>query len=360
MRLCPETLARPRPSSPAHSFALSSILHVISEVAPSSSRGVLSWNILSRIRNVERQLTDSDAWRDFCGHTAVRVLCSPGGSFLSYAFPTVNKDMQNVETGRLQGMKYDKRGRDWVPLRVALATSNKNGQWPMFFPRETLALAEQAGGGTASLRPEFLPSGEISDDDDEEPAVFRRTKTLRSHFVFLTDSGPMNAPMEQQRKFVNQERKLWIQLIEGTVYPQLEAAASQGPLRVFYSGDYINSYEVMSTINGDRLLALCSLALVMTYMVVHTRKPLESVLAVLMIFGAVPIAFVVYAFLAGSGKLSIASFLAFFLVVGLGADVVFVFDDFWKQSGALPSEVGGAGPYYLFVLESGDFRFATL
>lgn len=52
----------------------------------------------------------------------------------------------------------------------------------------------------------------------------------------------------------------------------------------------------------------------------------------MLIASAIPTSYVLFALVTGSNKMSIASFLSVFLIVGLGSDVVFVYTDFWADS----------------------------
>ncbi|CAE8651119.1 unnamed protein product [Polarella glacialis] len=72
---------------------------------------------------------------------------------------------------------------------------------------------------------------------------------------------------------------------------------------------------------------------------------------------SIPVSFVVAMALTGSADTSIASFLAVFLVIGLGSDVVFVYTDFWRDSKEV--KVSRASRMTWTLLHAGKASFAT-
>ena len=101
-------------------------------------------------------------------------------------------------------------------------------------------------------------------------------------------------------------------------------------VRVWYDGDEIARLEVLRILWTDIQLASGSMAFVLLYLLIHTQSVFLSIAALITIIMSVPLSYVVFAFLSGTQSMSIASFLSLFLVVGLGADVVFVYTDFWR------------------------------
>merc|ERR1719265_1665091 len=79
---------------------------------------------------------------------------------------------------------------------------------------------------------------------------------------------------------------------------------------------------------SDAMFAIGSIVFVLCYMWFHTSSFALSLLGLLIIFASVPVA----AIITPSKTMSIASFLSIFLIVGIGSDVIFVFNDFWSQS----------------------------
>jgi hypothetical protein len=103
-------------------------------------------------------------------------------------------------------------------------------------------------------------------------------------------------------------------------------------IRVWYTGSDIEQAEVLSALYNDLGYAAGSLALVHFYVLVHTRSFLLCLAGPLIAILAVPLAYVTCAVLFGATTISFASFLSLFLIVGFGADVVFVYTDFWNSS----------------------------
>ena len=83
------------------------------------------------------------------------------------------------------------------------------------------------------------------------------------------------------------------------------------------------------------MFATGSICFVFCYMLFHTRSVFLSAMSLPLMFASIPLAFCCYAGVADSNKVTVASLLSLFLIVGLGSDVVFVFTEFWGQSAGL-------------------------
>lgn len=93
----------------------------------------------------------------------------------------------------------------------------------------------------------------------------------------------------------------------------------------------VQASEIMSLLFADLYLAASSMAFVYVYLLLYMRSWLLTTLTLFIIMGSIPFAFTLYSALAGP-DLHMAQFLSLFLVVGLGADIVFVYIDTWRQS----------------------------
>eukprot|EP00913_Durusdinium_trenchii_P001822 g1688.t1 len=153
-------------------------------------------------------------------------------------------------------------------------------------------------------------------------------------------SGP------EQGRVLDEMRKTWDEFLDKAVIPLLrEESQKSSSLNVFYTGSTLYGKEVTSTLLGDLVLAGGSITFVLVYLILHTHSILLGVMGLLIIVGAIPISYVVFAVVTGSNKMSIASFLSVFLIVGLGSDVVFVYTDFWADSRSRKENYGSRMTY---------------
>ncbi|CAK0847721.1 unnamed protein product [Prorocentrum cordatum] len=134
-------------------------------------------------------------------------------------------------------------------------------------------------------------------------------------------------------------REEWVEFARVELLPVLQEASrgienKDWQLRVYFTGDELAELEIMTSLFSDLYLAAGSMLFVVAYMLFHTKSMLVSLVGFFVITLSIPTAYAISAFTTGTTSLSIASFLAVFLVVGLGSDVVFIYSDFWHDSAA--------------------------
>jgi len=268
----------------------------------------LDERVLRVQRDLEQRLLSLQGWRDFCierGNQALQFRCSPGESLVAYAWPSETEVSDGHHT---HSYTFDGGGRDLLPQPALLAL-----------------MKQTTSDGLDPLR-YFTKEFSIPDvgSSEEVPAV----QGLRTKYVFtisvsqqtasggrIIDLASANADYE---KFIVDE-----------VYPVLsDSQLDEEPAHIYYEGDVITGYEIEKTLMEDLMWAIGSISFVLLYMWAHTKRFYLSICALLIIFAAVPVGYV----LTPVAKTTIASFLSVFLITGVGSDVVFVFTDFWDQS----------------------------
>eukprot|EP00435_Cladocopium_sp_Y103_P059385 s1533_g21.t1 len=112
--------------------------------------------------------------------------------------------------------------------------------------------------------------------------------------------------------------------------PRLRPAlllASSEELKVFFYGDAITQAEVEATVWHDAAYALGSLLFIFFYLVWYLRSFRLTVMALFCIALSFPISYAFYCLVYGHGKMIAINFLSLFVVLGVGADDVFVLHD---------------------------------
>jgi len=127
----------------------------------------------------------------------------------------------------------------------------------------------------------------------------------------------------------------WDEIVADELYPYLEKGwenvfkpSRNVPVKMYFYGDGVTSYQVNHTIFMDCLWAIGSFTFVLLYLRFHTGSQVISVSSLGIIFISVPVAYV----LTPAKNTTVVYFLALFLITGVGSDVVFVFTDYWEQA----------------------------
>lgn len=97
------------------------------------------------------------------------------------------------------------------------------------------------------------------------------------------------------------------------------------------SYNYISS-QFDSIVTRDLSFAIFAIILVMLTIWVHTTSVFLASSAILQIFLSFPLSYLIYFFVFRQAYFSALQILTIFLVLGIGADDVFVFTDAWKQA----------------------------
>ncbi len=117
---------------------------------------------------------------------------------------------------------------------------------------------------------------------------------------------------------------------------------SSGTIVRWYAG-YLRSKDSSLVINYDLSWAGASVAAVWAYMCVHTGSAFVASLGMFEILMSFPVSVFIYRVVFGVRYLGNIQILSIFIVLGVGADDVFVFFDAWRQSETLRARSGRDG-----------------
>lgn len=303
------------------------------------SGSLFSAAVLSEIAGFEQRLRDISAWTQFCDSLmdSYKAFCNPGMSVANYGLPRLETTDGHIVPSTLS---LDGEGADRMPLETMFGTIMNHGM-------EKILLPSEFDGQSAF---------ELAENHAKITAV-------RSAFRFKLFCCSATDSQAIQGKVISDGKEKWIEFLEDHVLDVLRNPQPDGidaedwALRVWYEGSELEGIEVLQALRSDIMLAAGSMTFVFLYMLFHTRSIFLSSFALLLIGLSVPLSYVVFLVLAQSQTMSIASFLSLFLIVGLGADVVFVYTDFWMKAEKM--NVSEAERFAYTYKEAGKATFAT-
>ncbi|CAJ1371717.1 unnamed protein product [Effrenium voratum] len=297
-------LLRRLQASNAKAYSTKDLYVAYNLVSPAGSQGILSTKFLSQMSRLEQSLREYPGFEAFCNQTDAEYhgLCNPGLSFSSYALPTLDITQGSIVP---DSMMLDGLGFDPVPIRTAFLVAKEHG--------------------LASL---FLPTG--YDPDVDEGAA-----SLRTLFRFKFVVGSASDKVEDRVAAARAVDAKWADFFEEIVVPALtspDLLTSTDSLKVWFDGTGFRDYEVSMAVMKDIPLAVGSAVFILCYMLLHTRSVMLAIVGPLLAMLSVPITFIVCGAIFGNTTVNFANFLAVFLAIGFGADVMFVYYDAWAQS----------------------------
>lgn len=270
-----------------------------------SSSGILGTKAISQIRNFERKFRTSSALIDFCNKTAeeYRGLCNPGLSITDYIMPSQTIIGRDIVP---DSMILDSNGFEAVPIATAFL------------------IAEQQ-----DVSKVILPMG-------FDPKVDDRTDVVRSAFRFKFEVGTASDTIKSRTRRKNEVADMWQRFFEDVVIPTFTSDDSLKGLKdsmyVWVDGTGFKDFEVRRAVMKDIPLAVGSAVFIYLYMLLHTRSLLLAFFGPILAVLSVPLTFIICGVFFGTTTVSFANFLAVFLAVGFGADVIFVYTDAWADS----------------------------
>lgn len=271
--------------------------------------------IQRKIRDFELGLRSLPGWKSLCDQTSsdLKWACDPGESMMSYAWPTQSPAGQQDPAEVRLNLRLNAEGGEQMPTPAFLAVMEQGGHEVLDMRRYVPPAFEfPLQNGTAGVVGEGAPP-----------------KLLRSRFFFSFDVTGNSQPEISAN--IAKIKEQWQDFSRNVLYPKLQAGRDQS--FIFYSGDDVTSHELVQTLQNDLLLAIGSIFVVLLCLWFQTQAIAISVACLLVIILSVPLAYV----MTPAEKLTVTSFLAVFLIVGIGSDTVFVYADFWEQDSANPS-----------------------
>jgi len=264
---------------------------------------VFSEAVLRDIRGFEHRLRSLAGWKRLCesGDSRAKFRCDPGESLGNYVWP---RRLDNyIGPEGFFRLNFDGTAQERLPMHATLTL-----------------LAE---GGASPHDPwHFLPQHYTG---PASSAVL-----LRSLFAFTAPSLDHAGFSDQYSAFVKDE-----------LYPMLlaENSLSEAPLdedswddpsnvKIYFKGTELEDFEVVEALKHDMRLAIGALTVAILISWVHLQSLFLSVVMFLVLIMSVLLAYV----MVHIEKLSLASFLVTFIVIGLGGDSFLKLHDVWKRT----------------------------
>jgi len=271
--------------------------------------GVFHSKAISSISKFEHSLRILPGWQSLCGRSvnSSRGLCETGMTLVRYMLPTME-----FEGSRLvpSVVMMDGKGFEPVEVQTALELVSKQESLDLLLPEgfnDTLAISK-------------------------EPT----SRYLRSAFRFKVPCCSSEDSMASRRITTQAFTDEWELFFRKEVLPLIK----EGPplvmdepfFNVWYEGSDIESIEVKTALSDDYILVILAMIFVHLYLLLHTQSIILGLLGPFIALISVPLTFVLCAVGLGATTVSFANFLALFLIVGFGADVILVYTDFWDES----------------------------
>jgi len=279
----------------------------------------LDERVLREIRDFEVKLRNLRGWQHFCKERAFWAdwvwLCDPGESILPFAWPSRGKPNASLasSSSHLFELKFDTLGRDLLPFPAMfkyMLNSYKKGKGDptrdpsRFFPKEFDA-TEYLNAKGKGVNPGAV-------------------KTRFTFFVGFAEKGWTLAQTKAELAATDSELETFIhQEVYGRLldFPGVHS-------EIYYLGHYIDDHEVSLTLFNDIYFSIGSILFVTLYMWIHMKSVVISLACFCIVFGSVPVAYV----LCPAERTTLASFSSVFLITVIDIDVIFVFVGFWVQS----------------------------
>ena len=110
------------------------------------------------------------------------------------------------------------------------------------------------------------------------------------------------------------------------LYPEL-VESSTPEVRVMWYHDVLTNTEVVETVIHDSKIAMFAFIFVLCFMTIHLGSPFLSIVGMYGIVMSFPVAYMIYMVVFGYKKMMLLNFLSLYIIMGIGADDVFVFTD---------------------------------
>mmetsp|Transcript_65135 Transcript_65135/g.174637 ORF Transcript_65135/g.174637 Transcript_65135/m.174637 type:complete len:1358 (-) Transcript_65135:208-4281(-) len=255
--------------------------------------------------------------------------CMPGTSLVNFAWPSLVLDENSLDVIPTS-LTFDGNGTELMP-RAAIISHL----------REIRARELQA---YPALEDMFLPAVTAAFDSAE--ATVPRLDTLRSSFTFYVLMPSADATDPRIEPAVEQAKSHFLTFLTDELtplmnqfnadHPGMTVVASAGELESQLINDALFELPWESFPGGDVFLATFSTVFVLILLSGYTRSCCLSIVGIGLVFLSIPVAyasFVIGCQVSGGvvSQLSSANLLSLFIMIGIGADLLFVFTDAWKH-----------------------------
>jgi hypothetical protein len=157
-------------------------------------------------------------------------------------------------------------------------------------------------------------------------AKFPDSQTMRARSWF----GLPFAGFDSHLADVEAQKEVYLDFIDNELLPMLEEASTDN-VEIFYMGPVLTDHEVFLSVRQDTYWSIGSIIFVWVYMSVHLRAPHLAFLGMGIVALSFPMGLVVFRMF-GNEQMAIINFLALFLLIGIGADNIFILTDLWRQA----------------------------
>jgi len=266
---------------------------------------ILNERALKDIQEFELRLRSGPYWRRMCHeivHPGAADLCDPGISVVNYLYPTSHNPVAPFQEEVSSRYNLSGESSEPLPLEAVPYVVGNTGNTDVLFP------LDYPGHGPVSK--------------------------VRSRFEFNMYCCDRWSSSAERSQIVPKLKEQYEEFVEQELFPELQRKFDEEgkTFELAWYGDVIEEHEVWIALMKDIKLAIGSATFIFVYLALHTRSPLLSLSAVFLTILAIPTAFVTSAVVAGANRVTGASFLSLFLIIGLGADDALVFASFWKSS----------------------------
>lgn len=128
----------------------------------------------------------------------------------------------------------------------------------------------------------------------------------------------------------SEQDDLYLEWAESIATPIEDVTTSE--IDVYPIGAFFGDAHFDSIVNRDLSFSIAAIVLVFIVIWLHTSSAFLATIAMLQIMLSFPLAYAVYHFVFRQLYFSALQILTIFLILGIGADDVFVFTDAWKQA----------------------------
>ena len=242
---------------------------------------------LQKIQEIENDLRSSHDYSSYCMTYNASLECMPFKSIIRY-FDGTFKSIDSV---------FDDPTFSNIPavLHTALTNNQTSTDFEYFLPNSYTITATVASG--SMTRSEMLIGCSLSGD-----------------MKCRSDSW-----QEKTKKF-----------LADNVKEKLENHLGTSEFDFYYYGYYLWLYDVMQQAIKDMMCAIGSMIFIFIFMLIHTRSLFLTSLAVMSVFASFVGTEILYVGVIGFQYFGFFHILSIFIILGIGADDIFVFYDTWR------------------------------
>eukprot|EP01029_Cantina_marsupialis_P020747 TRINITY_DN4887_c0_g2_i1.p1 TRINITY_DN4887_c0_g2~~TRINITY_DN4887_c0_g2_i1.p1 ORF type:complete len:1566 (-),score=382.43 TRINITY_DN4887_c0_g2_i1:596-5293(-) len=282
IRSLSDTIMQER-SQPLHHFDM---IYV-----PKSGDNVFTEDSMREIRDIENLIRDHKSFKRIC-YTKNRYQCEIPDTIINYLFPSKVGGESSVSSK----LRLDGKGTEMQPLLSTLKLMSQNS---LYFYMDK----------------EFTSENLVS-------------HSTRSTFLLgLPLAGYANPYLSN-----GQQVDELVNVVTEEIFPFLESLNTKHVKILYFGSEPIINELIMNVLIRDLILALVSFCFVAFYMWFHTGSLFLATIGMFEICLSLPVAYFFYIFVFGIKTMLILNFVALFVIMGIGADDVFIFTDHMKQS----------------------------